>query len=460
MKDSKTELNLIIENIEMAEKIAVKVKGEGGRAYYVGGFVRDRLLGTNEHNCDIDIEVHGVAEDRLNEILGGLGMPITVGKAFGIISLKNYNIDVALPRLEEKIGEGHRGFDVVIDSNLGTYTAAKRRDFTVNAIMEDILTGELIDHFGGLKDIENKIIRYVDEKTFVEDPLRVLRACQLASRLEFEIDAKTRSLCQTMDLRELSKERVYNEVVKVFDKASKPSIFFRELDKMGHLAYWFKELEDTLSVEQNPVYHGEGNVFEHTMLALDEGSKLKTKVRHPRNFMFAMLCHDLGKSVSSKSTNGKITSVGHEEEGVALARNFLKRLTNNKAIIHYVENMVKMHMKPGSCARNKSKIKSTNKMFDSSVEPVDLIYMAVADHLGRITKEPMADIEGFLLERFETYREMMALPYVTGQDLIESGLEPGEGFGEVLAFAKKLRLAGVPKESALKQTLRYGRKTL
>ncbi|WP_067143328.1 CCA tRNA nucleotidyltransferase [Oceanivirga salmonicida] len=447
----------MIKDIEMANKIAHEVSEYGGRAYYVGGFIRDKLMGIESDKFDVDIEIHGISEEKLYLILKELGNPISIGKSFGIMSLENYNIDIAMPRREVKIGDSHTDFEITIDENMGTYDAAKRRDFTINSIMQDILTEEIIDHFDGIKDINNKIIRHVNDKTFIEDSLRVLRACQFASRFGFGIDEKTMELCKKIDLSKLSKERIFYEVVKVFQKSKKPSIFFREMDKINHLGYWFKELENTKFTEQSPIYHSEGNVFEHTMLAIDVASSLKDKVKQPINFMFAVLCHDLGKSVTTKNIEGKISSIHHDIEGVEISKTFLKRFTNNRKLINYVANMVELHMRPNMCVKDNAKIKTTNKMFDLSVEPNDLIYVSIADNLGRISKEPLINTEIFLLKRLEEYNKVMSIEHVTGHDLINSGIKQGKIFSELMKYAHNLRLSGINKEKSLKQTLAYAR---
>ncbi len=448
---------LLKKNIKMAQKIAERVSRIGGRAYYVGGFVRDELMGLNHNDkaVDIDIEIHGVPQEELYAILAELGEPISMGKSFGIMALRGYNLDIALPRTEKKIGNLHTDFDVKIDEKMGTFNASKRRDFTINAIMKDALTGEVIDHFGGLKDIENKVIRHISNESFVEDPLRVLRACSFASRFEFEIAQDTLDLCKSMDIKLLSKERIFGELVKLFEQANKPSIFFRELDKMEHLEYWFKELYETKFTEQSSIYHAEGSVFEHTMLVLDVASSFKDRAKQPINFLFAALCHDLGKNVTTKKIDGDIKAPLHEIEGMDLAKTFLKRFTNNKKLIQYVVNMVCLHMSPVVHFFKNSEIEKTNTMFDKSVEPEDLIYLSIADNLGRVNKATPYDSKDFLFERLQIYNEVMAKDYVKGSDLIASGIKPDESFKEILEYAHKLRLAGVDKDTCLKQVLAY-----
>ncbi len=441
----------------LAERIARTVRDNGGRAYYVGGYVRDKLIGDKNLHLDLDIEVHGIPKDKLELLLNDIGDTIKVGKSFGIFKMAGYDIDVALPRREVSTGINHTDFNIIVDENIGTYGAAIRRDFTMNSVMEDILTGELIDHFGGVADIKNKVVRHVDDRTFSEDPLRVLRGAGFASRFDFTIDNSTRELCKKIDITKLSKERIFEELVKVFTKSNKPSKFFDELSSMNQLSYWFYEIEQLKSVEQNPTYHSEGNVYNHTMMVLDEGAKLRAKVKQPLNFMFSLLCHDLGKIVTTKVVGGKITSIRHEIEGIDLAKNLLKRFTNNKKLIQYVSNMVKLHMRPNICANDDSKVKVTNKMFYSSVEAVDLIYVAIADNRGRISTKHTVSPEEFLFKRLKIYEDIMSMPYVRGFDLIENGVKESENFSKIMEYATKLRLAGVEKKEALKQTISYAK---
>ena len=201
---------------QVEKQIAELVKQKGGRAFYVGGYVRDKLLGIE--NKDIDIEVHGIEPDVLLDILKKVGKPLKFGKSFGIYSLRDYHLDIALPRKEKAIGKGHRDFKITVDPYIGYKKAAKRRDFTINAIMEDVLTGEIIDYFNGTQDLKKKVIRHIDDKTFVEDPLRVLRACQFASRFKFKIAKETIALCKNIDTTTLSKERVEEELKKALLK--------------------------------------------------------------------------------------------------------------------------------------------------------------------------------------------------------------------------------------------------
>ena len=438
------------------EKIAEEVKLAGGRVFYVGGFVRDKLLGIE--NKDVDIEVHGISPEALFEILKEFGEPLTYGKNFGVFGLKGKSIDIAMPRREHATGSGHKDFKIDVDPFIGTRAAAQRRDFTINSMMEDVLSGEIIDHFGGRNDLEAGVIRHIDADAFIEDPLRVLRGAQFAARFGFSIAPDTIELCRGIDLSALSAERVEEELKKALLKAGRPSVFFESLRAMDQLDVWFPELKQTIGLEQDPVFHPEGDVWTHTMEVIDRAAAFRDRVSDPFSFMLLALTHDLGKIVTTEEKNGRIHAYEHETKGMPLVEAFVSRLTNEKAVKEYVYNMVPLHMRPNVAAFSKPVMKSTNRMFDAAVAPEDLIWFAEADKpVVSGTVEFSGDRE-FLLDRLRLYKETMAKPYVMGRDLIEAGLEPGEDFAEILEYAHKLRLAGISRESALKQALTYGRK--
>ena len=433
--------------MEIEKQIAQLVQQKGGRTFYVGGYVRDKLL--NIENKDIDIEVHGISPDDLYDILKQVGTPLTYGNNFGVYSLKGHNIDIALPRSEKSIGNKHTDFKIDVDPFIGYKNASKRRDITINALMQDVLTDEILDYYNGLDDLKNKVIKYVDKDTFVEDPLRVLRVAQFASRLEFNVDKETIELCKRIDLTYLSRERVEEELRKALLKASKPSIFFDVLKDMNQLSYWFKQVEDLIGVQQDPIYHPEGDVYIHTMQVIDRCATYRDKC-DSYSFMLLGLTHDFGKVVTSAIVKGRIHAYNHEIAGVPLAETFLKRICNRKEVIKYVTNMVKNHMLPNKCARDNSSIKKTNRMFYDAYNPKDLIYFSMCDNGNTNNLE-------YLTTRYEIYKETMSKPYVQGEDLIKAGIKPGIEFNELLNYATKLRLSNVEKESALKQTLAYHR---
>lgn len=442
-------------DILLANRIAKAVSARGGTVYYVGGYVRDELLG--KPGKDIDIEVHGISPQTLEAILDDCGQRIEMGKSFGVYGIKGHTLDIAMPRKETAFGRGHRDFAVEVDPHIGTFCAAKRRDFTVGALMKNVLTGEIIDHFGGMEDLKNKVLHHVDDASFPEDPLRVLRAAQFSARFDFTVAEETVALCKTIDLSALSKERVTEELKKALLTAKHPSLFFKALRQMEQLDPWFVELKALIGVPQNPVYHAEGDVWNHTMLVLDCAAKYRAEAKHPFPFMLSALVHDLGKAVTTAAKDGVLHAYGHETKGLPLATAFLKRLTNEKGLTAYVLNMTALHMQPGVAAGRGSSVKSTNKMFDRSLCPEDLVLLSLSDQNGRLPVSAN-DPTPFLKERLALFRETMAAPFVAGKDLIDAGLSPDKNFTKLLDFAHKLRLAGIPKETALKQTLAYSRK--
>ena len=440
----------------MARKLAETVAELGGSSYFVGGYVRDLISGTA--GKDIDVEVHGISPDELKGVLDRLGERIEIGESFGIFGLRGYSLDIAMPRREACRGRGHRDFDIFVDPHIGTLGAAKRRDFTINAMMQNVLTGEIIDHFGGKDDLKCGIIRHVSDESFSEDPLRVLRGAQFAARFEFQVAEQTRELCRNMDLSTLAKERIIGETQKALLKAERPSIFFRVLREMNQLSVWFPELETLIGVEQNKKYHTEGDVWVHTMMVLDEAAKLREYASNPLGFMLSALTHDFGKAVCTEVIDGEIHAYEHEIKGLPLIKSFMTRLTNEVDLRKYVLNMAELHMKPNVLASVNASIKSSNKLFDASIDPKGLICLAIADGLGKTSPREYVSHNDYFRERFNIFKEYMSRPYVTGQDLIDAGLKSGKSFSEYLEYAHKLRLAGVEKESALKQTLAFARK--
>lgn len=252
--------------------LASKVKEKGGRAFYVGGYVRDLLL--NIPNKDIDIEVHGIAEKDLVAILNEIGEVDYYGRSFGIYALRHEGIEVALPRSEKVLGTGHRDFEISVDPDMGYMNAALRRDFTINALMMDVLSHKILDYFNGIYDLNKGIIRHVNDVSFAEDPLRVYRAAQFASRFGFKIDERTVELCKGIDTFVLSRERIEEELKKALLKAEKAEIFFECLKEMNQKDVWFKgvnNLSCLMKYESNRINADNKYYFMVLLLALDNG---------------------------------------------------------------------------------------------------------------------------------------------------------------------------------------------
>ena len=261
-------------NLAMARRIARMAEKAGGRVYFVGGFVRDSVMG--RESKDVDIEIHRMTADAVRGMLGEIGPWKEMGASFGVFALRGYTLDIALPRRG-----GGKGEDADIDPFMGVEEAARRRDFTMNAMMRDALTGTLIDRFGGQADIQNRVIRHVDERTFRRDPLRAIRAAQFAARLEFTIAPETMALCRTLDLDGLARERVMGEMEKALTRSKRPSRCFEALREMGQLELWLKEVAALIGVKQRADCHPEGDAWTHTMLVVDEAAKLRDEAKNP-----------------------------------------------------------------------------------------------------------------------------------------------------------------------------------
>ena len=227
-----------------------------------------------------------------------------------------------------------------------------------------MITGEIIDHFGGAADLQRGIIRHIHPEKFEEDPLRVLRAAQFAARFQFAVAEETLALTREMDLSALAKERVLSELEKALLKAPKPSVFFQTLRAMDQLSFWFPEVQQLIGVVQSPLHHPEGDVWNHTMLVLDEAAKLRGDAENPLGFLLAALVHDFGKTVTTEEIGGKIHALKHETVGLPIARKFLRRIIQETKLIQYVLNLTEHHMRPNILAGQRAGIKSTNRMFD------------------------------------------------------------------------------------------------
>ena len=438
----------------LARAIAREVARRGGSTYFVGGCVRDACLGIPSK--DIDIEVHGLPVDDLRALLAQFGEVTTVGASFGVFNLKGHTLDIAVPRSK---GAGQRGgkdaLREVADPFVGTFEAARRRDLTMNALYEDVLTGDLLDYFDGRAAIEARIVRHVDDDTFSEDPLRVLRVAQFAARFGMSVDPRTTALCARLDLSDVPSERVLEELRKALLKAERPARFFEELRAMHQLSPWFAEVEALIDVPQNPLYHPEGDVWAHTMLVLDAAAELRGQADEPFGLMLAALCHDLGKPTTTEELDGRVISHGHETAGVPLAEALLGRLGASVKLQGYVQNMVELHMAPNSMVAQRAKRKAFNRLFDRSTCPGDLLLLARADDRGRGDHVEDVALSNELAERLAAFEELMARPHVQGRDLLELGIEPGPAMGEVLRYAHKLRLAGLSKENQVRQCVGY-----
>lgn len=254
--------------------------------------------------------------------------------------------------------------------------------------------------------------------------------------------------------RGAGREPVFDVLSRALLEWERPSLFFRELCGEGRLGEHFPEVAACIGVEQNPVYHPEGDVFEHTMLVVDCAAELRRRAREPLGFMLSALTHDLGKVVATEvRPDGKIISYGHEVKGLPLCERQMRRLTDREDLIEYAKNMMWLHMRPNILANCRSKKKKTRQMFDLSLCPEDLILLSRADASGKRDAPYDEANEAFLFERLEDYRRVMQRPMVTEGDLLAAGMKPGEALNRALARARLLHFSGIDRERALKQVM-------
>lgn len=449
----------------------VQILSEAGEPFFVGGMVRDVLLGRTDSK-DVDIEIYGIPKDRLEGILVGLGETGTeVGKQFGVFKVGN--VDISLPRKEIRTGLKHTDFAISSDPSMDKETAARRRDFTINALMYDVKNQKTLDFFGGIEDLKNRVIRHVDKATFVEDPLRVYRAAQFAARLNFDIASETIALAKKMDLSSLPPERIYEEFKKILLKSEIPSTGLQALDDMGVLERYYPEISILKDTPQSEKWHAEGDVFSHTKMALDEAAEIAKRFPKEQDrlaILFAVLAHDFGKATTGVKHPEKniITHYGHEEAGEELARSFLSKLTTDKYVVETVAFLVSHHLLPAHFYRNQNPDKSFRRLINRyGIHKLRLLSaVSEADMLGRFHKTATEEIIPSRKEAIDWFNSKLdsviqdigitstgkLIPLLSGTDLIRMGFEPGPAMGKMLADIQDKQEFGVlaSKDDAVK----------
>lgn len=450
----------LLQNNPYVTRIIKNIDQAGGRALLVGGAVRDLLLGIPVK--DLDIEVHQLNLSNLESILKKFGPVSLVGKVYGVLRLHGLDIDWSVPRTE---GAGRKP-KVSIDPFMSMKEAFRRRDLTINAMGIDLVTFELIDPFDGLKDLKKGILRSHDEKKFLEDPLRFYRVMQFIGRFDMHPDKKLNTLCKKMSVAKVSVERIDQELLKLFLKSKKPSHAFLWLRKIGRIKDIFPELAALIGVRQNPTWHPEGDVFEHTMQALDAAAQMTYENdKEKLLIMYAALCHDLGKAKTTKRENGKLVSKEHAEVGVPIAKKLLKRITRNKELIDNVSKLVKYHMMPLVFTSSKAKLPAYKRLARklSPITLQQLATLALADRRGRNPKKTgplkktFKDIDAFEQQaRKAGVMTNVEEPVLLGRDLLDV-IKPGPELGLLLMKAYEIQIKeGIADKAVLKKRVLRG----
>jgi len=435
------------------------IRAAGGRPYVVGGAVRDALFERQVEGQDYDVEVFSLNVEELERTLSRSGQVDAVGQSFRVFKVSGVEgvtgaVDVSLPRRDSKVGPGHRGIAVEGDPSLSIEEAARRRDFTMNALLWDSQTRQLLDPWDGRRDVEGRVLRAVDARTFGEDPLRALRAVQLAARYELSVEPATADLCASMPLDELPSERVFGEIEKLLLQARRPSRGLALMKEWGMLPTVAPELLPLEETPQDPGWHPEGDVWVHTLQVVDEAAALIADLSDDRpralSVMLGALCHDLGKpGTTTHEDDGHIRSRGHEEAGIPPTTALLDRW-NVHTLLGYdvraqVFALVAQHLKPGLLYDARDQVSDgAIRRLARKVEP-DLLYrVAKADCLGRRPGdfEPVA--MDWFRERVRRLKVEVRPPdrILQGRDVLALGVAPGPEVGRIVKAVYELQLDG------------------
>ncbi|MEJ7648183.1 MAG: hypothetical protein WKF57_03885 [Nakamurella sp.] len=458
--------NLIVPT-ESAQAVLAACARAGGRPLIVGGSVRDALLAAESGNpCtpkDIDIEVYGADVDALIAELGHVGRVDEVGRSFGVLKVTVFSkdgsgaeqvedFDVSLPRADSKTGTGHRGFEVRVDHDLDEVEAFGRRDFTVNAIGWDPATHELVDPYGGSRDLADRVLRHTTD-AFAEDPLWVLRGVQFAGRFEMSFAPDTAQLCRELSgsFAELPKERVWGEFAKIALMARRPSMSLDALHEIDWERH-FPELAALRGVPQDPQWHPEGAVHVHLGMSADaaadsataaglDGAGLNAEDRMV--VVLGAMVHDFGKATHT-DLGDRITSHGHAEAGVEPAISFLRSIGAPERLVTKIGPVVREHMAVASAGDGDPSPAAVRRMIRRLSEPNGQgpglkVWAAVvaADHAGRGTGSGPSPADAWLrvAEQLGEEPEKPKPGLLTGRHLIAAGMKPGPQFKEILAAA-------------------------
>ncbi len=450
----------------LVRDIAAAVRNAGGRALVVGGWVRDTLRG--HPSKDVDLEVFGIPQEGLPALLAPFGRVEPVGQSFPVYKVAQPGsgdgaIDVALPRRESKRGRGHKGFEVQGDPGMSVADAARRRDFTINAIAWDPLTDACEDPLDGRADLERRVLRAADARTFGDDSLRVLRAIQFAARFEFTLHDETAALCRRIPLDDLPPERVWGEIEKLLLQAERPSIGFALALDLGVIDQILPELKSLVGCAQEPEWHPEGDVWTHTLMVIDQARALNTDLDRPRLIavMLGAVCHDLGKPATTAVVDGRIRSIDHEQAGVGPALRLLGRLNVHTVdgfdVRAQVVGLVAQHLKPGMFFRAENVGDGALRRLAQKVDLELLTRVARADCFGRAGRFDCSAMDWFL-ERARSLgvEHRPPAPLLLGRHVLALGVTPGPRVGEILrqVYDKQLDGAIASVDDAIEEAKR------
>ena len=427
--------------------IYAAIRAAGGTPYMVGGSVRDMVVGTTPK--DVDTEVFGIAYAPLVEALSRFGSVNAVGVSFGVIKLRTpagNEYDFSLPRRDSKTGQGHRGFMVEVDHTMTITEAAKRRDFTINAISIDG-DGNVVDPYGGLDDLRTRTLRHTSAQ-FGEDPLRVLRGMQFAGRMDLTVTNETAAICRELrsEYHTLAKERIWGEWEKWAAKSVVPSQGLEFLNATGWV-WEYPELAALRGVPQEPEWHKEGSVWEHEKMVCDAAAAIAIRENlNPAKratLVFGALCHDFGKPATTVTNEkGRIVSPGHDMAGVEPTITFMTSIGAPAAMIAEVAELTQYHMRHIGFEGGKAARRLANQMTATSAQMLG--WIMEADHSGRPwTGEFTMPEDGVAFIASMTEAKEAIQPILMGRHLIDMGVKPGPAMGHILRMVQTAQVEGI-----------------
>jgi len=411
---------------ELARAIVRRLRVAGHQAYFVGGCVRDLLL--DRHPKDFDVATDA-RPDRVAELFERSEQ---VGAHFGVVLVRENTsqVEVATFRSDASYSDGRRPDAVHFETD--PRQDVLRRDLTINALLLDPGTGQVLDYVGGRDDLNRRIVRAIGDPDlrFREDHLRLLRAVRFAARLNFEIEPQTLAALRRLHglILNVSPERIRDELVRILTEGGARR-GFELLDETGLLADILPEVAAMKGVAQPPEFHPEGDVWTHTLLLLE-------KLRHPTvTLAMGALLHDVGKPGTLRVAD-RIRFDGHVEEGVRLARAILARLRFSHEDSRLIEALIDQHMRFKDAQRMRE---STLKRFlrmEGFNEHLELHRLDCLSSNGKL------DTYKLLLARLAELGEeqLRPQPLLTGRDLIEAGYSPGPAFSKILTAVEDAQL--------------------
>ncbi len=429
-------------------QICESIGQAGGRGVLVGGYVRDYLLGSESK--DYDIEVYGTEPAELRRLLERFAPVNTVGESFAIYKLAFYHdaerfeVDVSIPRRESKYGRGHRGFTIEGDPHMSFSEAARRRDFTINAILLDPLTHEIIDPYGGVVDLKKKTLRAVAADTFIDDSLRVLRAVQLAARFNLSVDAPTAALCRSIDLSDLPHERIWGEVEKLLLLAARPSLGLTVACELGVLNTRFPAL---LALVGRDVDDAGRDAFTRTRQRLDEAVPLIADLSKERRItvMLAALSLDLDPAAGCIAGDGAQAATGDAPQ-LTRAVTLLDTLGVHTIAGYNVRGQVLNLIREQAVAEQffKQREQTTDGDIRRLSRRVDIGLLYRVSKAEALARTAQADAQEWLIEcaRRLGVEHAPPQPLLMGRHLIEAGIAPGPRMGEILRRVYEQQLDG------------------